>query len=253
MSEHIKREAIDGVLTLQLDRLAKYNALTNTMYTALSEAVDAVNADESVRVLVITGGPDCFTAGNDLQDFLQSPPQHLDAPAFRFMRAIVDLEKPLIAAVAGPAIGIGTTLLPHCDLVYVTRNAKLSMPFVSLGLCQEFGASLTIPAAIGPARASSMLLSGDGIDGETAANWGLANAAFDDGEACLAAAYTQAKKLSKHPATSLRLSKRLLKAPQRQSIYDVIRQENEAFIARLRDPETRALLEGFANRSKGKR
>jgi enoyl-CoA hydratase/carnithine racemase len=253
MSEHIKTEALDGVLTLRLDRLDKYNALTNTMYMALTEAINAANADESVQVVVITGGPSCFTAGNDLQDFLQSPPQHLDAPAFRFMRAVVDFEKPLIAAVAGPAIGIGSTLLPHCDLVYVTRNAKLSMPFVSLGLCHEFAASLTIPAAVGQARANALLLAGESIDGETAATWGLANAAFDDGEACLAAAYAQAKKLAKQPETSLRLSKQLIKAPQRQNFYDIIRQENKSFIARLKDAETRAILDGLANRSKAKR
>lgn len=145
MSEHILVEREGGLLTLRLNRADKKNALTRAMYSQMADVLDAANAERSVRVVLITGGPECFTSGNDVADFLQAPPTGLDSPVFQFMRALFDFEKPVVAAVAGPAVGIGTTLLLHCDLVYVSRDAKLRTPFVNLGLCPEFGSSLLLP------------------------------------------------------------------------------------------------------------
>ena len=188
MTDLIKQDQHDGVLTLTIDRPDKLNALTNGMYTRLADLLFAADENDEIRVVIVTGGPNCFTSGNDLVDFLQDPPTHLDSPAFRLMRAVTHLQKPLIAAVCGAAIGIGTTLLLHCDQVLVTRNAKLRTPFVNLGLCPEFGASLLLPRRLGHARAARLLLLGDSLDGNEAVAWGLANEAFDDGEQCLAAA-----------------------------------------------------------------
>lgn len=172
----------DAVLTLTLNRPDKLNALSNSMYTRLADLLLAADEDPEVRAIIITGGEQCFTSGNDLQDFLQHPPTHLDSPAFRLMQAVIHLEKPLIAAVCGAAIGIGTTLLLHCDQVLITRNAKLRMPFVHLGLCPEFGASLLLPRLLGHARAARLLLWGDALDGTQAVALGLANEVLDDGE-----------------------------------------------------------------------
>lgn len=250
MIDTIHSELSEGVLTLRLNRPEKYNALTNAMYNKLADTLIAANRDADIRTLLITGGERFFTSGNDLKDFLDSPPTHLDAPAFRFMKAVTELEKPLIAAVCGAAIGIGTTLLPHCDLVYITRNSKLSMPFVKLGLCQEFAASLMMPNILGPVRAAQLLLGGDSFSGQQAADWGLANAAFDSAAECLEAAQAQARKLAAAPQDALRTSRKLLRAPRLDSVRNIIREENEAFIARLQTEETRTALHEMVNGSK---
>ncbi|MDH0426647.1 enoyl-CoA hydratase-related protein [Stutzerimonas stutzeri] len=250
MIETIHSELSEGVLTLRLNRPEKYNALTNAMYNSLADTLFAANRNADIRALLITGGERFFTSGNDLKDFLESPPTHLDAPAFRFMKAVIELEKPLVAAVCGAAIGIGTTLLPHCDLVYITRNSKLSMPFVKLGLCQEFAASLMMPSILGPVRATQLLLGGDTFSGQQAADWGLANAAFDSSVECLEAAQAQARKLADAPQEALRTSRRLLRAPRLSPVRNTIREENEAFIARLQAEETRNALQAMVNGSK---
>ncbi len=250
MIDTIHSELSEGVLTLRLNRPEKYNALTNAMYNKLADTLITANRDADVRALLITGSERFFTSGNDLRDFLDSPPTHLDAPAFRFMKAVTELDKPLVAAVCGAAIGIGTTLLPHCDLVYITRNSKLSMPFVKLGLCQEFAASLMMPNILGPARAAQLLLGGDSFSGQQAADWGLANAAFDSAMECLEAAQYQARKLADAPQEALRTSRRLLRAPRLDCVRNIIREENEAFIARLQTEETRTALHAMVNGSK---
>lgn len=135
MSEHIHLERDQGLLTIRMQRADKMNALTRAMYGAMADAVDAAGEDRSVRAVLITGSETCFTSGNDVADFIQAPPSGLDSEVFRFMKSLFDFAKPVVAAVSGPAVGIGTTLLLHCDLVYVARDAKLKMPFVNLGLC----------------------------------------------------------------------------------------------------------------------
>lgn len=249
MTDTIQLGHDEGILTLRLNRPDKHNALTNAMYSALANALFAANRDSDVRVVVISGGDRCFTSGNDLKDFLESPPTHLDAPAFSFMKAVVELEKPMIAEVCGTAIGIGTTLLPHCDMVFITRDSKLSMPFVRLGLCQEFAASLMMPNILGSVRAAQLLLGGDMFSGQQAADWGLANAAFDSASECQAAVQKQARKLASAPQDALRTSKRLLRAPYLSTVRNIIREENEAFIAALQTKESRTALHAMLNKA----
>ncbi|MCY1396403.1 2,3-dehydroadipyl-CoA hydratase [compost metagenome] len=248
MSEYIQVERHQHCLAITLNRPDKYNALTNAMYDSLSETLKAAAADEQVRVIVISGGAECFTAGNDLVDFLQNPPADLDAPAFRFMAAVVALDKPLIAAVCGAAIGIGTTLLPHCDLVVATRNSRFGTPFVKLGLCQEFAASLLLPQRIGHGHAARLLLGGETIDGEQAHSLGLCTHLFDHAEECLAFAMDYAARLAQASPAAIQISKRLMKAPHLDSTLAIIREENLNFIARLQSPECRDALENFVNR-----
>jgi enoyl-CoA hydratase/carnithine racemase len=252
MTDLIKQEHRDGVLTLTIDRPDKLNALTNSMYTRLADLLFAADEDDSVGVIIVTGGPTCFTSGNDLVDFLQEPPTHLDSPAFRLMRAVTHLQKPLIAAVCGAAIGIGTTLLLHCDQVLVTRNAKLRMPFVNLGLCPEFGASLLLPRLLGQARATRLLLLGDSLDGSEALTWGLANEVFDDGAQCLAAATRLAQRLLAMPQESLRQSRQLMKQAGMAELQATLREENLLFIQRLNSDEAKTALNALLNRSTDK-
>lgn len=252
MTDPIQIGCSEGVLKLRLHRPDKYNALTNAMYTTLADTLFAANRDNDVRVVVITGGDRCFTSGNDLKDFLESPPTHLDAPAFRFMKAVIELEKPLIAEVCGAAIGIGTTLLPHCDMVFITRDSKLSMPFVKLGLCQEFAASLMMPNILGSVRAAQLLLAGDLFSGQQAADWGLANMAFDSATECQEAVQKQALKFASAPQDALRTSKRLLRAPRLSTVRNTIREENEAFIASLQTAESLTALAAALNGRKTK-
>lgn len=249
MNDLIKQEQNQGVLTLTIDRPDKLNALNNSLYTQLADQLLAADEDNAIQVIILTGGPTCFTSGNDLADFLQHPPTELDSPAFRLMRVVIHLQKPLIAAVCGAAIGIGTTLLLHCDQVLVTRNAKLRMPFVNLGLCPEFGASLLLPRLLGHARAARLLLWGDSLDGATAVAWGLANEVFDDGQQCLDAAKKMAQRLLALPQESLRQTRQLLKQTSMPELQATIRQENLLFIKRLKSPEAQSALHALLNRS----
>lgn len=249
MSELIKHDRNEGVLTLTLDRPDKLNALNNSLYTQLADRLLAADEDDDVGVIVLTGGPTCFTSGNDLADFLEHPPTHLDSPAFRLMNVVIHLQKPLIAAVCGAAIGIGTTLLMHCDQVLVTRSAKLRTPFVNLGLCPEFGASLLLPRLLGHARAARLLLWGDSLDGAAAVACGLANELFDDGQQCLAAAQLLARRLLALPQESMRQTRQLLKQASLPELKATIRQENLLFIERVNSPEAQTALTALLNRS----
>jgi enoyl-CoA hydratase/carnithine racemase len=250
MSEHVLIEREGGLLTLRLNRPDKMNALTRAMYSQMAEVLDAANADRSVRAVLITGGAECFTSGNDVADFLQAPPTGPDSPVFQFMRALFDFEKPVVAAVAGPAVGIGTTLLLHCDLVYVARDAKLRTPFVNLGLCPEFGSSLLLPRLLGPARASEVLLLGEAFTGAQAAEWGIASAALEDGASTLAKAREMAQRFLELAPSAVADSKRLMRAPGREELRQVIEEEGALFGQRLRSPEAIEALSAFMQRRK---
>jgi enoyl-CoA hydratase/carnithine racemase len=250
MSEFLSVEREAGLLTLRLCRPDKKNALTRAMYSAMSEALLAADADSSVRAVLLTGGAECFTSGNDVADFLQAPPNSLDSPVFSFMRALFELKKPIVAAVAGSAVGIGTTLLLHCDLVYVSRCAKLKMPFVSLGLCPEFGSSLILPRLLGHAKAAELLLLGEAFTGAQAAEWGIANAALEDGPATLVKAREMALRFSQLPPSAVEVSKQLMQAPGREALREVIVAEGELFTQRLRSPEAIEALSAFMQRRK---
>jgi len=248
MTDAIQIEHERGLLTLRLNRPDKKNALTRAMYSQLGDALKQADADPQVNAVLITGSSECFTAGNDIADFLEQPPSALDSPVFRFMLALLDCRKPVVAAVAGAAVGIGTTLLLHCDLVYVSRDARLRMPFVNLGLCPEFGSSLILPRLLGHARAAELLLLGEGFNGEQAAAWGLASEALGSGEEALAKAREVALRFDSLPPEAVRISKQLMKGPDRESLRRAIEEEGALFIQRLRSPEALAALSGFINR-----
>ena len=248
MTDTLLLERERGLLTLRLNRPEKKNALTRAMYSQLAQALAMADVDPQISAVLICGSHDCFTAGNDIVDFLEQPPADLDNPVFEFMLSLLDCRKPVIAAVAGPAVGIGTTLLLHCDLVYVSRDARLRMPFVRLGLCPEFGSSLILPRLLGQARAAQLLLLGEGLSGEQAAAWGIATEALDSGEAALAKARDVALSFESLPAEAVRISKELMKAPDREQLRAVIEEEGRLFTQRLRSPEALEALSGFINR-----
>lgn len=248
MTDAIQIERERGLLTLRLNRPDKKNALTRAMYSHLAEALKLADADPDINAVLITGSSECFTAGNDIADFLQEPPSGLDSPVFQFMLTLLECRKPVIAAVAGAAVGIGTTLLLHCDLVYIARDARLRMPFVNLGLCPEFGSSLLLPRLLGQAKAAELLLLGEGFSGEQAAEWGIATQALGSGAEALAKAREMALRFESLPPEAVRISKQLMKAPDREPLRKVIEEEGELFTQRLRSPEAVAALSGFINR-----
>ncbi|EJM02864.1 enoyl-CoA hydratase/carnithine racemase [Pseudomonas sp. GM102] len=248
MPDTIRFERERGLLTLRINRPEKKNALTRAMYSHLAEALKQADTDPEINAVLITGGAECFTAGNDILDFLQQPPGNLDSPVFHFMLNLLECRKPVIAAVAGAAVGIGTTMLLHCDLVYVSSDARLRMPFVNLGLCPEFGSSLILPRLLGHAKAAQLLLLGEGFSGEQAAAWGIATEALGSGEAVLAKAREMALRFESLPPEAVRISKQLMKAPDREQLRKVIEEEGALFTQRLRSPEAMAALTGFIKR-----
>ena len=178
MSNHFKDILVhteNGVMTLTLNRVDKKNSITSLMYAAMADALESANHEPAVRAVVIQGHESIFSAGNDIGDFLTKPPAAQDSPVFRFMRGISSFPKPLVAAVCGPAVGIGTTLLLHCDLVYAGDNAAFSLPFVNLGLCPEVASSFLVPQLMGYPRAAEALLLGEPFTAETALEIGLIN------------------------------------------------------------------------------
>jgi enoyl-CoA hydratase/carnithine racemase len=248
MTDAILQQRERGLLILQLNRPDKKNALTRAMYSQLAEALEQADADTSVNAVLIQGSSECFTAGNDIGDFLEQPPADLDSPVFNFMRSLLNCRKPVIAAVAGVAVGIGTTLLLHCDLVYVSRDARLRMPFVNLGLCPEFGSSLILPRLLGHAKAAELLLLGEGFTGEQAAACGIATDAFGSGESALAKAREIAGRFETLAPGAVQVSKHLMKSVDREQLRKVIEEEGALFTQRLKSPEAIAALSGFITR-----
>lgn len=245
----IKTATVNGVATIEIARPEKKNALTMVMYTAMAEALRAAQAEPSVRAVLITGQPGIFTSGNDLEDFLQRPPQGMDSPVFQFMLALLECEKPVVAAVTGAAIGIGTTMLLHCDFVYVSDEARLAMPFVGLGLVPEYGSSWAVPQLVGHVKAAEKLLLGDPFTGAEAAEWGFANAVLPAGEV-VNHARRVAERFNALPPGAVRDSKRLMRAPQREQMRAVIAAEAEIFSDRLRSPEAQEAFQAFFQKRK---
>jgi len=248
MTDAILLQRERGLLTLQLNRPDKKNALTRVMYSQLAQALEQADADPDINAVLIQGSSGCFTAGNDIGDFLEQPPSDLDSPAFHFMKSLLNCRKPVIAAVAGAAVGIGTTLLLHCDLVYISRDARLRMPFVNLGLCPEFGSSLILPRLLGHAKAAELLLLGEGFTGEQAAAWGIATEALGSGEAALAKAREMAERFEALAPGAVQVSKQLMKSVDREQLRQVIEEEGALFVQRLKSPEAIAALSGFMDR-----
>jgi len=233
-----------GVMTLTFNRLDKKNSITAAMYASLADAVERGQTNPEVRVVLIQGHETIFSAGNDIADFLNHPPSGPDAPVFRFLRAIAGFGKPLLAAVAGPAVGIGTTLLFHCDLVYAGDNAAFSMPFVNLGLCPEAGSSMLVPQMMGHHRAAEALLMGEPFMAEAAQEVGLVNRVVPPTEVN-SYAQAQARKLAAKPMSSLVETKRLMKMGQSAQILAQIETEAASFGRMLQEPAAREAFGAF--------
>ena len=249
----IRTATLEGILTIEIARPDKKNAFTREMYTAAAEALHAADADAAVRAVLICGQPGIFTSGNDIEDFLSRPPGQgsdaQDSPVFRFLNALTNCGKPVVAAVTGAAIGVGATMLLHCDFVYVSDEARLAMPFVSLGLVPEFASSLLVPQLMGQRRAAEKLLLGDPFTAQEAVDCGLANAVLPASEV-LPHARRVALRFNALPPGAVRDSKKLMRDHQRALVMEAIRTEGAVFSARLRSPEVREALQAFLEKRK---
>ena len=249
----IKTAVINGVCTIEIARPEKKNALTVAMYQAMSDALHAAREDKAVRAVLITGQPGIFTSGNDIEDFMSRPPGQgsdgMDSPVFLFMRALLECDKPVVAAVTGAAIGIGTTLLLHCDFVYVSDEARLAMPFVALGLVPEFGSSLVVPQLMGHRRAAEKLLLGDPFTPEQAVDCGIASAVLPAAEV-VNHARRVAERFNALPPGAVREAKQLMRGPQTEALLKTIRAEAEIFGRRLRSPEAIEAFQAFFQKRK---
>ena len=238
-----------GVTTLTINRVEKKNSLTAAMYAALAQGIAQAAQDSSQRVLVIQGHETVFSAGNDVADFLNQPPTGNDAPVFHFLQGIATFPKPLLAAVCGPAVGVGTTMLLHCDLVYAGDNAAFSMPFVNLGLCPEAASSLLVPRLMGHQRAAEGLLLGEPFMAEAALEVGLVNRVLPPTEAN-AYAQQQARKLAAKPLSSLIETKRLLKGAQTPAVLERMQEEGAIFRRMLTEPAAKEAFGAFLQKRK---
>ena len=251
MTQDILTHVEAGVMTITLNRLARKNSITTAMYAALADAVAQARDDAAVRVVVIQGHETVFSAGNDIGDFLDQPPAGPaeERPVFRFMNGLATFPKPVIAAVCGPAVGIGTTLLFHCDLVYAGDNAAFSMPFVNLGICPEFGSTVLVPQMFGYHRAAEALMLGEPFMAEAALEAGLVNRVLPPTEANAYAA-SIARKLAAKPSSSLAETKRLMKKGQQQLVQQQIQEEGAIFTRMLREPAAREAFGAFMEKRK---
>ncbi|MFD6134595.1 enoyl-CoA hydratase [Isoptericola sp. NPDC060257] len=247
MTDDVLTSAAEGVATVTLNRPAKKNALTTAMYAALADALDAAEADAGVRAVVLQGDETVFCAGNDIRDFLDRPQAGTDDPAFRFLRTIARFPKPVVAGVCGPAVGVGATMLLHCDLVYAGEGATLHFPFVDLGLIPEAGSSLLLPQVVGHQRAAAALLLGEPFGAAAAADVGLVNQVLPDAEV-LGHARAQAARLAAKPVTALVETKRLLRSGTQAALLDRIEDEGAVFTRLLGEPAAQAALGSFLAR-----
>lgn len=240
----ILQHAEAGVMTLTLNRVERKNSITSDMYGALAEGLARAEQDASVRVVLIQGHETVFSAGNDIGDFLNKPPAGEDSPVFRFLHGIARFPKPLLAAVCGPAVGVGTTMLFHCDLVYAGDNAAFSMPFVNLGLCPEAASSLLVPQMLGYHRAAEALMLGEPFFAEAAMEVGLVNRVLPPTEVN-GYANAQARKLAAKPITSLMETKRLMKKGQHAAVLQQMADEGASFRQLLTAPAAKEAFTAF--------
>jgi len=242
-------EKSGSILRVQLNRPAKKNAMTTGMYLTMTELLKKAAADNEIRVVVWHGAGDSFCAGNDIEDFLKTPPASKESPQEQLMRILIDLDKPLVAAVHGATVGGGTTMITHCDFVYAAENTRFQMPFINLAAVPEFGSSYTIPAWVGHIRASELILLGQPFTARRAAELGLVTRVVPDGEA-LNVAMEVAQQLAAKPAGALQASKRLLKRTARQQLEQVIRVETDVFTELIRSADAKEALTAFLEKRK---
>ena len=237
-------ERSGSILRVQLNRPDKKNAMTSSMYVTLADLLNDAARDEQIRVVLWHGAGDSFSAGNDVEDFLKNPPGPGESPQARLMNALINFDKPLVAAVQGAAIGGGTTMLTHCDFVYAAESAKFQMPFINLGLVPEFGSSYSLPMRIGHLRAAELILLGLPFDARRAAELGLVTRVVPD-EKLMATASETAQKLAQKPIDALRASKRLMKLSSREQLEQAMKIEGEEFALRVRSAEAREAFTAF--------
>jgi enoyl-CoA hydratase/carnithine racemase len=249
MTETVRISLADGVFHIQMARPEKKNALTAKMYQRMADALASADKDPAVRVILISGAGGNFTAGNDLADFLATPPMDESAPVYRFIEGFSKLEKPFVAAVEGVAIGVGTTMLLHCDLVYAGSGARFALPFANLGLTPEAASSLLLPLTTGHARAAEMLMLGEVFPAQVALEVGLVNAVLPDAQV-LDHALERCRKLTAQPAASLRLTKQLMKRAQNALIRETMKVEADVFRERLLSPEAKEAFAAFFDKRK---
>lgn len=249
MTEDIKVHAEAGVTTITLNRVDRKNSITAAMYGAMADALDAAAADADTRVVLFQGHETVFSAGNDIGDFLNKPPAGTGSPVFRFLRGIASFPKPLVASVCGPAVGVGTTMLLHCDLVYAGDNAAFSVPFVNLGLCPEAASSLLIPQMLGYHRAAEAFLLGEPFMAEAALEVGLVNRVLPPTETN-GYAQSVARRLAAKPLSSLVETKRLMKKGQQQAVLQQMADEGESFARMLGEPAAREAFTAFMEKRK---
>lgn len=242
-------EVQDRVMTIRMNRPAKKNALNSEMYQGLAAAFTEAERNPDVRVVILTGTADSFSSGNDIADFINKPNQPGSSVIADFMKSVIGCGKPVIAAVQGLAIGIGTTVLMHADLIYASDKARFQMPFVNIGICPEFGGNLVLPSLMGHARAAELLLLGEMFSPDKAREYGLVNEVLPD-EQVQARARQQALKLAAQPPNALRATKRLLKRWTQQQLEEVIAEEIRQFSAMLTMPEAREALTAFVQKRK---
>jgi len=239
----------NGVLTLTLNRVDKKNSLNASMYADLADALQSATDNPDIKVVLVQGHETVFSAGNDIADFLQQPVTTTEAPVFRFLRGIATFPKPLMASVCGPAVGVGTTMLFHCDLVYAGDNAAFSMPFVNLGLCPEAGSSLLAPQLMGYQRAAEALLMGEPFLVEAALEMGLISRVLPPAEVN-AYAQQRARKMASKPLSSLMETKRLMKAAHIPAVLARIQEEAVSFGRMLKEPAAIDAFSAFLDKRK---
>jgi enoyl-CoA hydratase/carnithine racemase len=233
-----------SVLRIELNRPAKRNAMTSNMYSTLADIFVDAAKDEQTRVVLWHGAGDSFCAGNDIEDFLKSPPGSGDSPQARLMNALVDFDKPIVAAVQGAAIGGGTTMLTHCDFVYAGESARFRMPFIDLAVLPEFGSSYSVPAIIGHIRAAELILLGSPFHARRAAELGFVTQVVPD-QTLLATAHDTAGKLAAKPISALQASKRLMKSAFRDQIKAAMKLENKEFSVQVRSDDAKEAFAAF--------
>lgn len=250
MTQEVLTHLSDGVFTIQMNRPEKKNALTQNMYQLIAEAMNTADAEDAAHVLVLRGTSGLFTAGNDISDFRARSTGQADSAPFAtaaFFEAVLALRKPLIAAVEGFAIGIGCTMLLHCDLVYAAQSAYFSLPFVNLGLCPEFGSSFVLPKLAGHQRAAELFLLGDRFTPEHAKQVGIVNQIFDD-DRFMDEVMVIAKQLAAKSPAALMATKKLMRSASSQAVREAINTDGEMFAKLLTGPEAREAFIAFAEK-----
>ena len=247
--EEIVSEHVGNILRVQLNRPTKRNAMTSAMYVTLAGIFNEAANDENTRVVLWHGAGDSFCAGNDIDDFLKNPPGPGESPQARLMEALVNFDKPIVAAVQGAAIGGGTTMVTHCDFIYAGESTKFQMPFINLAVVPEFGSSYSMPLRIGHLRAAELILLGGPFDASRAAGLGLVTEVVSDNDV-LARATETARKLAAKPTGALQASKRLLKQPFRDQIKVAMKAENEEFSVQVRSDDAKEAFTAFLEKRK---